>query len=198
MALIKTTETTVLPITHVAANGIVAGPLLDVADYYGGLLRIRMGRNTNAAFTVGPRVRVEVSPEPAPSAGDWFVYATFQMAIGLSVAVATFGVAEAAGQTVLTLSTSTNFAAGEYVFILDNTLGQGEWARIVSISGNDITIEEGTAFAHDASDLVYDQSEQYVCAVDLTAVNALRVVVDGAGSGQQVVCEVIGGFTSGI
>jgi hypothetical protein len=198
MALIKTTETTILAITSVAANVSAAGSLINVAAYYSGLLRIRLGRGSATAFTVGPKVRVEVSPETAPTANDWFVYATFQMAIGVSTASQLFGGSEAAGQTTLTLAAATNFAAGDYVFIHDSTLNQSEWVRVVSVSGNDIVVEEGTIFAHDTADTARDQAEQYVCALDLTAVNSLRVVVDGAGSGQAVICEVIGSFTSGI
>lgn len=198
MPLTKTTETTVLALTAVASNTVTVGSLVNVASYYGGLLRVRLGRGTATAFTIGPKVRIEASPETAPSPNDWFVVASFQMAVGASLASQLFGGSEAAGQTALTLAAVTNFAAGDYVFIHDSTLGSSEWARVVSISGSDIVVEEGTVFAHDTADTVRDQAEQYICSLDLTSVNTLRVVVDGAGSGQAVLCEVIAGFVSAL
>lgn len=199
MALTKTDEISVYTIASTASNSASIGAALDVSTYYGGVLRIRMGRGTGTAFTVGPKVRVEGTPETgAETADQWAVLAQFQMGIGGSIASQAFGGSEAAGQTVLTMAAGTNFAAGDYVFIHDNTLSSSEWVRVVSVSGADLTIEEGTVNAHDASDTARDQAEQYVCALDLTAINALRIVVDNAGTGQAVICQVTGGFVSGL
>lgn len=198
MALTKTDEISVYAIASTASNAASIGTAIDVSTYYAGTLRIRMGRGTGTAFTVGPKVRVEGTPESgAETANQWAVLATFQMSVGASIGSQTVSGTEAAGQTAVTLAAATNFAAGDYVFFHNTTIGNSEWSRVVSISGAEITIEEGLVNAQTGA-TCRDQAEQYLCSLDLTAINALRIVVDGAGSGQAVICEVTGGFTSGL
>ena len=199
MALTKTARQDLLAIVSTASNSVTLGTALDVSTAYGADVRIRMGRGTSSAFTVGPKVRIEGSAvNGTPTADQWAVLATFQMALGTSIGSQALGGAEAAGQTVLTLAAGTNFAAGDYVFVHDNTIGSSEWVRVVSVSGADITIEEGTVNAHDASDTARDQAEQYHCSLDLTGLYRLRAVVDGAGSGQAVVSHIDIGLTTGL
>lgn len=199
MALTKVQQTTLLAIVSTASNSVTVGTAVDVSTYYGADVRIRMGRGTSSAFTVGPKVRIEGTYDASsPTADQWVTLAEFQMAIGASIASQAFAGAEAAGQTVLTLAAGTNFAAGDYIFIHDNTLASSEWARVVSVSGADITIEEATVNAHDASDTARDQAEQYRALLDLTSIQAIRLVVDGAGSGQAVVCAAEFGGVTGL
>lgn len=198
MALTKVARADLFAIASTASNSVSVGSAVDVSTYYAIDVRIRMGRGTSAAFTRGPIVRVEGTAASSPTADQWAVLATFQMALGASIASQAFGGAEAAGQTVLTLAAGTNFAAGDYVFIHDNTIGSSEWARVVSVSGADITIEEGTVNAHDASDTVRDQAEQYHCVIDATSLQKVRLVVDGANSGQAVVCHADYGAVSSL
>ena len=106
--------------------------------------------------------------------------------------------AEAAGQTVLTLAAGTNFAAGDYVFIHDNVLASSEWARVVGVSVADLTLEEGTINAHDASDTVRDQAEQYHALVELLGIQKLRLVIDNNSGGQAVIYEAGFGAVSAL
>jgi hypothetical protein len=199
MALTKVARTDLLAIVSTASNAVTLSSAVDVSTYYSADIRIRMGRGTGTAFTVGPKVRIEVSAvNGAPTADQWAVLATFQMALGASIASQAFSGSEAAAQTTLSLAAATNFAAGDYVFIHDNTIGSSEWARVVSVSGSDIVVEEGIVNAHDTSDTVRDQSEQYHCVVDLTGIHRLRAVVDGAGSGQAVIAHIDYGAVSGL
>ena len=199
MALTKTDETTVYTMASTASNVVSIGSAVDVSTYYAGVLRIRLGRGTGTAFTVGPIVRVEGTPETGtPTADQWGVLAAFQMAVGVSIASQAFAGSEAAAQTVLTMAAGTNFGAGDYCFIHDNSLASSEWVRVVSVSSADVTIEEGTINAHDGSDTMRDQAEQFICALDLTTINKIRIIVSGAGSGQAVVCQVTGGFVSSL
>lgn len=198
MVLTKTDEITVYTIASTASNSASIGSALDVSTYYGGVLRIRLGRGTSSAFTVGPRVRVEGTPETgAETADQWAVLAQFQMAPGSSIGSQAVSGTEAAGQTVVTLAAGTNFAASDYVFFHNTTIGNSEWCRVVSVSSADLTLEEGLVNAQTGA-TCRDQAEQYVCALDLTSINALRIVVDGAGSGQAVICHVTGGFVSSL
>jgi hypothetical protein len=157
-----------------------------------------MGRGTSSAFTVGPKVRIEGSAVAGtPTADQWVVLTVFQMALGASIGSQAVSGTEAAGQTVVTLAAGTNFAASDYVFFHNTTIGNSEWSRVVSVSGADLTLEEAIVNAQTSS-TARDQAEQYHCVVDLTGINRLRAVVDGAGSGQAVICHVDYGATTGL
>lgn len=197
MALTKSGEVVVLAIVSTASNAVTVGSGIDVSTYYSGILRIRMGRGTGSAFTVGPKVRVEVSPKTSPTANDWIALTSFVMALGASIGSTAVSGTEAVGQTVVSLTSGTNFTAGDYIFFHNATIGSSEWSRVVSIATNDITIEEGLVNAQTGA-TARDQAEQYPCSVDLVGINRLRVVVDGAGSGQAVICEVTAGFVSSL
>ncbi len=200
MALTKVEQTTLLAITAVASATTTVGAAVTVATYYGVHVRIRMGRGTASAFTIGPKVRIEGTYDStSPTAGQWTVLAQFQMALGANIASQALGGTEAIGQTTITLAAGTNFAAGDYVFFEHTTLANSEWARVVSVSGSDIVIEEGLLNEQTAAaSICRDQSEQYQALIDTTSLQAIRLVVDGAGSGQEVICAAEFGAVSGL
>jgi len=198
MPLTKTDETTVYAIASIASNSVSVGTALDVSTYYGCLLRIKMGRATGSAFTTAPICRIEGTAEQsAATANQWTVLAQFQPAVGATLASQAVSGTEAAGQTTVTLAAATNFGSGDYVFFHNTTLANSEWSRVVSISTNDLILEEGLVFAQTGA-TARDQAEQYLCSLDLTALNKLRVVIDGRATGQAVIFEVQGGFVSGL
>ena len=198
MALTKTDETTVYAIASTASNTVSIGTALDVSTYYAGHLRVRMGRGTGTAFTTPPICRIEGTAETgAETANQWTVLAQFQAGIGASIGSQAVSGTEAAGQTTVTLAAGTNFAGGDYVFFHNTTLANSEWSRVVAVSGADLTLEEGIVNAQTGA-TARDQAEQYQCQLDLTGLNALRVVIDGRDTGQAVIYEVMGGFVSGL
>ena len=197
MALTKVTETSIFAIASVTSNTVSVGSAVDVSTWYAANVKVRFGRGTGTAFTRGPSCRIEVSYLSSPTADDWTVVAEFQMAIGATLASQAVSGTEAAGQTVVTLAAGTNFAAGDYVFFHNGTIGNSEWARVVSVSGADITIEEGLVNAQTGA-TCRDQAEQYVALLDLTSVQRLRVVIDGQGSGQAVIAEVVAGAVTAL
>lgn len=198
MSLVKVARANLLAIVSTASNSVTLGSADDVSAYYAADIRIRMGRGTSSAFTVGPKVRIEGSAvNGSPTADQWAVLATFQMALGASIGSQAVSGTEAAGQTVVTLAAGTNFAAGDYVFFHNTTIGNSEWSRVVSIATNDITIEEGLVNAQTGA-TARDQAEQYHCVVDLTGINRLRAVVDGSGSSQAVIVHIDYGAVSSL
>jgi hypothetical protein len=198
MALTKIARADLLAIVSTASNAVTLSSALDCSTYYSADIRIRMGRGTGTAFTVGPKVRIEGSAvNGSPTADQWAVLATFQMAVGASIVSTAVSGTEAAGQTVVSLTSGTNVTAGDYLFFHNSTIGNSEWCRAVSIATNDVTIEEGLVAAQTGA-TCRDQSEQYHCVVDLTGINRLRAIVDGAGSGQAVICHVDLGGTTGL
>ncbi len=187
MALTKVTTVTLAAIASTASNSVTIGSAVDVSTYYGADVKIRMGRATSSAFTVGPIFRVEGTYATSPTANDWISLAEFQAAIGASIGSQAVSGTEAIGQTVVTLAAGTNFAANDYVFFHNSTIGNSEWSRVVSVATADLTLEEAIVFAQTGA-TCRDQAEQYHALLDLTSVQKVRLVVNGAGSGQAVIC----------
>lgn len=199
MTLTKVTETTLLAIVSTASNSVTIGSAVDVSTWYAANIKIRMGRGTGTAFTRAPSVRIEGTYLTSPTANDWSVLREFQMGVGVAtIGNTTVNGTEAVGQTVVTLTSGTNFTAGDYIFFHNGTIANSEWARIVSVATNDITIEEGLTIEQANTTPVRDQSEQYVVDLDLTSIQKLRIVVDGQGSGQAVICEAVAGAVTGL
>lgn len=198
MALTKVQETVVFAIASCPSNDKLIGSEVDVSTYYAGFFRVRMGRATSSAFTVGPKWRIEGSYDSSsPTANQWTVLAQGQCAVGASIGSQAVSGTEAAGQTVVTLAAGTNFAAGDYVFFHNTTIGNSEWSRLLSISGADLTLEEGIVNAQTGA-TARDQAEQWASVLDLTGIQRIRFVVDGAGSGQAVIFQAEAGFVSGL
>ena len=197
MALTKVATVSLFAIASVPSNTVTVGSAVDVSTYYGATVRIRMGRGTSSAFTTAPSFRVEGTFESSADADEWAVLAEFQAAVGASIGSQAVSGTEAAGQTVVSLAAGTNFAAGDYVFFHNSTIGNSEWCRVVSVSGADLTLEEGLVRAQTGA-TCRDQAEQYVCQLDLTSIQQLRLVASGAGSGQAFVCAAELGAVSGL
>jgi len=188
MALTKVTSVTLLGIVSVASNSFAVGSAIDVSTYYGADLRIRMGRGTGTAFTTSPIARVQATYLTSPTANDWVTVAEFQPAVGATIGSQAVSGTEAAGQTVVTLAAGTNFAAGDFVFFHNGTIGNSEWCRVNSVSGADLTLQEGLVFAQTGA-TCRDQAEEYHLSLDLTSIQKIRLVVDANSSGQASIWE---------
>lgn len=198
MALTKVQEATLLAIQSIASNAFVIGSEIDVSTYYAIEVRIRMGRGTGSAFTVGPKVRLEGAIDSSsPTAQQWIRLQQWQMALGVNVASQAVSGTEAAGQTVVTLAAGTNFAAGDYVFFHNTTIGDSEWSQVNSVSGADLTLEEAIVAAQTGA-TCRDQAEQYHAIIDVSMLQKIRLVVDGAGSGQAVIVAAEYAAVSGL
>jgi hypothetical protein len=197
VALTKVTEVSVLAIVSTASNDKTIGSAIDVSSYYQGDLRIRMGRATGTAFTISPTIRIQKTYKTSPTANDWVDDVYFQPALGASLASQAVSGTEAAGQTVITLAAGTNFAAGDYVFFHNTTLANSEWSRVLSVASADITVEEAIVNAQTGA-TCRDQAEEWTWVMDLLGVQKIRAVVDGAGSGQAVIVEVVMGAVSAL
>jgi hypothetical protein len=197
MALTKSGEVSLLAIVSVTSNTVSVGSGVDVSTYYGAQVTARMGRGTATGFTTAPVCRIEGAFKTSPTADEWTVLAQFQTALGASVGSTAVSGTEAAGQTVVSLTSGTNFAGGDYVFFHNTTIGNSEWSRVVSIATNDITIEEGLVAAQTGA-TCRDQAEQFTVQLDLTGINRLRAVIDSRASGQASIWEVLAGGVSGL
>lgn len=197
MALTKVTTTTLLAIVSVTSNTVTVGANVSVATYYGVEVRIRMGRGTGTAFTTAPIFRVEGSFAVSPTADQWVTLAQFQSAVGATLASQAVSGTEAAGQTVITLAAGTNFAAGDYVFFHNTTIGNSEWSRVIAVAAADITVEEAIVNAQTGS-TCRDQAEQYHALIDCTSLQNIRLVADGNSTGQAFIVAAEIGAVSGL
>jgi hypothetical protein len=199
MALTKTGEVSLFALASVTSNTVSVGSGVDVSTYYGAQITARMGRGTATGFTTAPVCRIEGSYKTAPTADEWVVLngPGWQPALGASIGSQAVSGTEAAGQTVVTLAAGTNFASGDYVFFHNTTIGNSEWCRVVSVATADLTLEEGLVNAQTGA-TCRDQAEQFQGLFDLTGINRLRAVIDGRGTGQANIWEVVLGAVSGL
>jgi len=186
MALTKVTDTVLYAIASTASNTVDEGSAVDVSTYYECDIGINVGRGTGTAFTVGPRIMLQKTYKTSPTADDWVTEMVWTVALGASIGSQAVSGTEAAGQTVVTLAAGTNFAAADYVFFHNTTIANSEWSRVQSVSSADLTLAEAIVNAQTGA-TCRDQAEEYSYTMSLLGVQKLRIVVDGAGSGQAVI-----------
>lgn len=181
-------------ITNVASNTTSTGSALDVSTYYSGGVHVLFGRLSGTALSVQPQIRLQYTGvASSPTAQDWATTATWKPAVGSSVFATTISSGGGSGSTAVTVGSTTNLAAQDYVFIQDSTLANSEWVRVVSVSGSVMNIAEALINTHANGSNLFDQSEEYsLDQMDLTSVQKLRLQVENAGTGQGIV--VLGRF----
>lgn len=86
---------------------------------------------------------------------------------------------EAIGDTTIEVSSTTGYGARtENIFFKNSTLGNSEWAKLVSIVSNtSITILDGLTNAQTGS-TIWDQAERHVRLFDATGIRRIRLTVD--------------------
>jgi hypothetical protein len=192
MATITKTVNNVLAAwADTATANVTVGSPLDVATKLAALVLIRMGRRSGSAFTAGwPNVRIEAS---AKSSGDdtWAPLFVFQPPVGASIANTTLNGAISAGATSCTVTSATNIADGDILYLGDSSSANWELVRVKDVSGTTVTFEEACTFAHENGAAVTDQGEIVAAQLDLSAVTRLRAVVDNANGGQTVAVQVL-------
>lgn len=187
----KTQGTSLLAWQDVATANVVVGSASDVSTKFAATIFVFLGRESGSAFTSGwPNVRIEGS---AKSSGTdaWVPLVTFQMAIGSSIANTTANGAISAAASTFVVSSASNIAAGDLLFLKDSSTANYEIVRVKSVSGTTITPEENVTNAHASGQQITDQAETYVAQIDLTAVGRIRAVCDNAGSGQSIAVQVL-------
>jgi len=171
-----------------AAPRVVMSSELPTTNFTSASIMIRLGRQTETAFTAGVNFRIEAS---AATSGDgyWFPITTFTSALGTNVGSEAVNGACAAGQKTINAASTTNLVVGNIIFINNTTLANSEFARITTVTLNtSIAVEDNLLFAQTGSTL-YTQGEFYYALIDTTAIERLRIVVDGSGAAQNFVVD---------
>lgn len=189
-ALAKTQSISVLAWQDIASAAMAISSAQSVATKFAATFFIKVARLTGSAFTAGsPNIRIEGS---ASTTVGWIPLATFQPAIGATIAATTLNGAVSAGASSFVVTSATNIAAGALLFLGHTTLPANyELVRVKSVSGTTITPEEPVVNAHDTGALVTSQAEEYVAQIDCTAIYNLRAVADNISSGQGIKVEVL-------
>jgi len=174
----KTVQTALLAIQSVAASSVAISSAFDMSTKLGGIISVRFGRRAVTAAGAGANIRIEAS---SATSGDntWYPLATFTSAFAVCEGEALTGTV-AAGQKVLTLSSTTNLTAGDVIFIDNGTIANSEWGRIKSIvASTSVTLEDDLVNAQTSS-TIYDLAEIYSPVSIPEAAMRIRVVADGS------------------
>jgi hypothetical protein len=186
----KTVQTAPIAWQDVATANVVISSAIDVSTKWAASFGVRLGRRSGTAFTAGwPNVRIEASTQTSGN-NTWIPVVSYQMQVGASIANTTLSGAVSAGASTFGVAAATNIAAGDILFLGDTSTANYEIVRVKSISGTTITPEEVVVNAHANSAIVTDQAEVVFPALDVSAYERLRVVIDNAGSGQSISVEV--------
>ena len=174
----KTANTPILSLQSNAATTVLISGDVDVSAKVQATIYTWLGRRSATAAGAGCNIRIEGSPKT--SGGDtWIPLAWFTSSFAAVEAEAVTGTVNAA-QKVITVASTTNLTAGDYIYIDNGTIANSEWARIKSIVNNtSVTVETDLTNAQTGATL-YDGAESYVCQLDLRSIMRLRMVVDGS------------------
>jgi hypothetical protein len=190
MALTKTANISVLSLQQIAANAVVNSSAWDVSSYCAANLFINLGRDdTGGALTAGVIFRVQAS---AKDSGDdqWRDVMTFQSGVTNPESEAVSGTCNS-GQKVIGAASTTNLSVEDLIFIKNTTLANSEFHRIKAVTANtNVTVDDDLTNAQTGS-TVYDQAEEYVAPLDLTAIKRIRLQVDNAQNARTVCVEAI-------
>lgn len=197
MALAKTGETTLYAINSIASNGNDRGTALDVSADYEGAVRILVGRSTGTAWTVPPIIRLEASFATSPDETQWALIDKFSPALGNAIGSTTVSGTASAGATTFVLTSNTNFASGNLLFLKNGTLANSEWRR-GSLATSTYTTDAPLVFPQTGSSVLNQAEEFPLYILSLLGINKLRISVDNFGTGQAIIVKATIGAPTGI
>jgi len=174
----KTVQTDLLTMQSVAASTVVLGTVQITSTTLGGIMGVRFGRGAATASTGSAIIRLEFS-KSASGDNSWFPFAQFATNFAACEAEPTTGT-PAAGQKVITVSSTTNLTAGDTIFILNPTPSLSEFARIKSIVANtSVTVEDDLVNAATGC-TIYDSAEIFSGVEVPAGAVRIRAVFDGS------------------
>jgi hypothetical protein len=189
----KTANRSLFAWADIASAAVSIGTPLDVSTLFEMAVAIRFGRRTGSAFTAGwPNIRIEGSVK---SSGDnsWSPLFSYQPPIGASIVNTTLNGAVSAAASTFVVTSATNIAVGDLIFLGDTTASNYEVVRIKAVSGTTITPEDAIVNGHANAAIVTDQADIVGGIVNLGSYQRVRAVVDNSGSGQAISVEVLAG-----
>lgn len=178
----KTQGTDVLTHQAVTHPDTVKGSAQDVSTKLGASI-IMFHSSVEATANTNPGTfHVQVSGS-ASGDEDWITHSSFTCTESTADTEA-MTATEPAAETVLAVASTTGFAAADVLYIQDTgTLANSEWGRCQEIVTNtSINLIDGLTNAKDASDVIWNDADIFICQLDLTAVGRVRVVFQHEGA----------------
>lgn len=188
---ITKTNQSVLAWTDVATANVSRNEISSLTGTHRIAIQIQMGRRSGSAFTSTALPSVSVDATTADSGDDrWTEIDEIVFSAGSSIANTTLSANVSAGATTFTVTSATNIAAGDLLYLHNATAGNIELVRVLSVSGSTITPEDPVKNAHSSGDAVTDQAERYFPVYDIQGYKRLRVTVHNANSGQTLAARI--------
>lgn len=172
------------------------GSAQDVATKLAATLLLFHASVEAAANTNPGKFLVQVSGS-ASGDEDWTTAYEFDATISTADTEA-MTATEGIGETVLAVAATAGFAANDILYIQDaSVVVDGEWGRCKEIVTNtSIDLIDGLTNAKDASDVIWNDADIFICQLDLTAVGRVRVIFQHEGA-VGANCHVKGLMVSG-
>lgn len=169
----KTPDIDILAHTAITHPNMVVGSAQDVSNKLAATILLFHSAVEATANTNPGSFYVQVSGK---SSGDdsWVTVAQFTASVVTANPEAVSGTENAAATTIECAST-TGYVAGLGIYFKNGTLANSEWAVLKSIVANtSVTLIDGLTNAQTGATM-YNNSDIFVCQLDLTAVSRVRV-----------------------
>lgn len=192
----KTQGTAILAHQAVIHPATVVGSAQDVTTKLAATIIIFHASVEAVANTNPGRFLVQASGASSGNE-DWVTVYEFDATISTADTESMIAT-EPQGETVLAVSDTTGFVANDILYIQDTTVvADSEWGRCQEIVTNtSIDLVDGLTNAKDSSDVIWNDSDIFVCQLDLTAIGRVRVVFlhEGAAGAN---CHIKGMMVTG-
>lgn len=190
----KTAGTALLAYTIQPTATVTIGSAVDVSTKLGpATVLVKIGRTAATALSNQVKFRIEMSAK-ATGNDEWYPIHEWATASATTGATSTTlnDATVAIGDTTFTVTSGTGIVAGDIIFLRETvTPANSEWARVESVSTNDITLEEPLTRAHTDAINVADLGEMFAVSVDLSRATRIRLIVDTASAVSGVDVAVI-------
>jgi hypothetical protein len=177
----KTAAQVLLAHTQLATATQAVGSAVDVSTKVGAATAfVKMGRTVATALGAQLAFRLEGSAKTSGN-DEWVPIYEWTSANGTTAASAST-VNDAsfnAGDTSFTITSATGITGGDAMYLRETgTPANSEWARIGSVSGTTITLEEPCTRAHTNGITTTDLAEMWALPFDITGQVRVRLVVN--------------------
>ena len=186
----KTAQTDLFAWANIASGTDSIGTAFDCSAVFAASFHVKLGRLTSTAFTAGyPNIEIQVSTATT-GLDNWATIYAFQPTIGATISATTGSASFAAGATTFTVTSATNIAANDKLFLGDSSTANYELADVLSVSSTTVTLNQAVVYNHATTQLVSDQAEQATPQLDLSSYMRVRARVNNNGSGQGIKAQV--------
>ena len=160
----------------------MVGSALDVSTKLAMTLALFHASVEVAANTNPGKFLVQVSGA-ASGNEDWTTLYEFDATISTADTEA-MTATEPVGETAMVVAATAGFVANDHLYIQDTTVvADSEWGRCREIvTDTTIDLVDGLTTEKDSADVIWNDSDIFICQLDLTSVGRARVVFQHEGA----------------